>query len=122
VTTIDPRSPLNATLQAHLAQLRARARSTDAARGKPASAEVQSAAQALAQRVQAIAPDDPQRQRKAVRVFLEQELAQEFGPALLNDPAFPAMLDAVQDQMQQDAQAAEAVQRLGELLLAKSGV
>jgi hypothetical protein len=53
-----------------------------------------------------------------VRVVLEVELARTFGGAVLNDPAFPGMLDAVQEQMQADAQTAAAVHALGELLLA----
>jgi hypothetical protein len=74
-------------------------------------------ASGMAQRIHAIAADDPDRRQKAVRVFLESELAREFGSNLLNDAAFSHMLDDVQHQMQQDAQTAAAVHALGELLL-----
>jgi hypothetical protein len=73
----------------------------------------------MAQRIAAIDGAEPQRRRKAVRVLLEAELAREFGTALLNDPTLPQLLDAVQDQMQADAQLAEAVHALGDWLLAQ---
>jgi hypothetical protein len=85
--------------------------------GSAGASHVDAAAAALAQRIAAIAQDDPDRRRKAVRIVLEAELAREFGAQLLNDPRFPEMLDAVQRQMQQDAQAARAVHSLGEWLL-----
>ena len=53
-----------------------------------------------------------------MRCYLEGELAREFGVAILNDPAFPQMLDAVQEHMQGEAQTAAAVHAVGELLLA----
>jgi hypothetical protein len=71
------------------------------------------------QRLAGIDRTDPERRRKAVRVYLEGELAREFGDGVLNDPAFPQMLDAVQQQMHGDAQVAAAVHALGGLLLAK---
>jgi hypothetical protein len=117
VTTIDPRQSLVAALQSQLAPLRQRARTrSSAARAAPGAG--QAAAASMAQRLEAIAAADPDRRRKAVRVYLECELAREFGAPLLNDPQFPQMLDAVQEQMQQDAQVAAAVHALGDLLLA----
>jgi hypothetical protein len=73
---------------------------------------------AMTQRIQAIAEDDPDRPRKAVRIYLESEFAREFGASLLNDPEFAEMLDAVQQRLEDDAQTAGAVQALGRLLLA----
>ena len=113
--TIDPRQSLLA-LPVRLASLRqqlARARRTSS----PGASPMDAAAPALAQRIASIAQDDPDRRRKAVRIVLEAELAREFGAQLLNDPRFPEMLDAVQRQMQHDAQAARAVHNLGEWLL-----
>lgn len=72
----------------------------------------------MAQRIDSIDPTDPNRRRKAVRIYLEAVLTREFGSDLLNDPAFPQMLDAIQHQMQSDAQMSAAVQALGDLLLA----
>lgn len=123
MTTIDPRTQLAGALQAQLAAVRERAQAGPAAEAKSpakgAAASSQAAASAMLQRLQAIARDDPERRRKAVRLFLESEFAREFGGELLNDPAFPQMLDAVQEQMQADAQTAAAVDALGDLLLAK---
>ncbi|HET8744062.1 MAG TPA: hypothetical protein VFM98_00535, partial [Ramlibacter sp.] len=73
---------------------------------------------AVAQRIAALAPQDPQRARKAVRIYLEAELAREFGAKLLNDPQFPALVDAVQERMEGDAEMARAVEALARLLLA----
>lgn len=118
MTTIDPGTQLAGALQAQLAAVRERARSTQA-RGTAGSAEAGKAASAaMAQRLQAIAREDPDRRRKAVRLYLESELAREFGQDLLNDPLFPQLLDAVQDQMQADAPTAAAADALGDLLLA----
>jgi hypothetical protein len=66
----------------------------------------------------AIAPDDPHRRQKAVRLFLQGELVRKFGDGLLNDPQFSTMLDAVQDQMAHDEVTAAAVSALADLLLA----
>jgi hypothetical protein len=77
-----------------------------------------SAAAVAAQRIGSIEPTDPHRRQKAARIYLEAELIREFGSDLLNDPAFPQMLDAIQQQMQADAQTAAAVNALGDLLLA----
>lgn len=117
MTTIDPRHSLVSALQSQLAPLRQRAGTRRAAAASHQGA-AQAAAASMAQRLEAIAASDPDRRRKAVRVYLECELAREFGAAVLNDPLFAQMLDAIQDQMQQEAQVAAAVHALGELLLA----
>lgn len=120
MTTIDPNQRLAAALQQQLAALRERAGAhgpRGAARASRVAAPRLSAAR-LPQ-LQGIDPTDPDRHRKAVRCYLEGELAREFGSAVLNDPVFPQMLDAVQLQMQADAQTAAAVHALGEMLLAR---
>ena len=73
---------------------------------------------AMVQRIAALAPEDPERPHKAVRIYLEAELAREFGASMLNDPEFPALLEAVQHRLQEDAQTAGAVAALASLLLA----
>lgn len=118
MSTIDPRFPVTADLQARLASLRPRAPAAGASRVRSEQPESGASAAVLAQRIAAIDTNDPDRRRKAVRIFLEGELARTFGLALLNDPSFPALLDSVQDQMQQDTQAAAAVHALGDWLLA----
>lgn len=116
MTTIDPRQRLASALREQAAALRERA---PAQKGATASVTLASrdAAQILSERLRAIEPDDPQRRQKAVRLYLEAELAREFGAALLNDAAFADMLDAVQRQMEDDAQIAQAVDAVGALLV-----
>ena len=119
MSTIDPRAAVLAALHARLSPLGpSRPGPAGAAARSAGAGEPQAAASAAAQRIAAIDRTDPDRRRKAVRAVLEAELARTFGGGLLNDPAFPGMLDTVQDQMQADAQAAAAVHALGELLLA----
>ena len=116
MSTIDPRASVLAALQSRLASLRpSRPR---AGTGKSRAVRTEAVTSAVAQRVGALDRSDADRRRKAVRIVLEVELARTFGGAMLNDPAFPGMLDAVQDQMQADAQTAAAVHALGDLLLA----
>jgi hypothetical protein len=113
LTGIDPSQSLIGLLKARIASARPRA-SARSARSQETPA---ASASSLAQRIACIGADDPDRKRKAVRLFLESELVREFGPAVLNDPGFPQMLDAVQDQMAQDPASAQAVAALGDLLL-----
>lgn len=120
VTTIDPRMQLAAALQAQLAAVRERARAPQRARAAGASAPPGAQAAGMAQRILAIDRGDPDRRRKAVRVYLASELAREFGAGLLNDPSLPQLLDAVQQRMQEDAATAAAVETVGELLLART--
>jgi hypothetical protein len=120
MAAIDPSDGLAAAARAQLAAVRARG---DARNGERPSAVASGrstceVAPALQRRIAAIPPEDPDRPRKAVRIYLESELAREFGAGLLNDPGFPALLDAVQQRMQEDAQTAGAVEALGRLLLA----
>src|SRR5687767_7977381 len=114
MTTIDPHQRLAAALRDQLSALRQRGESQRLHGGHSAAPQAERPAigssQVMAQRIRSIAPADPDRLQKAVRVFLESELAREFGAVVLNDSAFPAMLDAVQQQMQQDADIAAAVQ------------
>jgi hypothetical protein len=70
-------------------------------------------------RVRQIARDDPQRGRKAFRVFLEAVLLSHFGGALVNDPRFFQMVDDVQHAMEADAQCGELVASAIEQLLSQ---
>src|SRR5437763_15499504 len=119
VTFIDPRHSVAAALQARLAAAGVRRRTSGPATDTAAAGgSAQRAAAALTQRIASIDRTDPDRRRKAVRVVLESELSRAFGAGLLNDPGFPVMLDAVQDQMEDDGEVAAAVRTLGDLLLA----
>jgi hypothetical protein len=120
VTTIDPGMQLAAALQAQLAAVRERARVPQRASAAGATAPPGAQTAGMAQRISAIDRGDPDRRRKAVRVYLESELAREFGAGLLNDPSLPQLLDAVQHRMQEDATTAAAVETVGELLLTRA--
>lgn len=119
MTTIDPRSGIAAALQARLA---AAAATRKHAPAPPSGTRNEAAATAarpgMAERIRAIAADDPQRRSRAVRIFLEAELLQAFGGELLNDPQFAVMVDAVHRQMREDPQLARASEALADLLLA----
>ncbi|HEX7634768.1 MAG TPA: hypothetical protein VF427_05740 [Noviherbaspirillum sp.] len=56
----------------------------------------------IAQRIQGIERDDPQRGRKAFRVFLESVLLSHFGEQLINDPKFYQLIDDIQMSMEAD--------------------
>jgi len=120
MTTIDPSASLAAAVRAQLAGVRERRASRAASggeRGERAAGGPRTVSRAMAERIASIAPEEADRSRKAVRIYLEAELAREFGAGLVNDPEFPTLLDAVQEQMQGDAQMAAAVEALGRLLL-----
>ena len=53
-------------------------------------------------RISQINPDDPQRGRKAFRVFLEVVLLSQFGEQMVNDPKFHQLVDDVQAAMEAD--------------------
>jgi hypothetical protein len=116
LTTIQPGHELAAILRQQVEAFRPRS----AGNGAAAAAQAQQApdlASVVAQRIQGIQRDDPQRRQKAVRIFLESVLLHELGSTLVQDPAFPEMVDAVQQQMQDDGKLAAAMNQLGELLL-----
>ncbi|WP_332827729.1 hypothetical protein [Ramlibacter sp.] len=118
MTTIDPSSQVALALQSQVAAMKERGKARGSAAPQAGSTPQGTVSGTLAQRMQAIAPDDPNRRQKAVRLFLQAEMVREFGDALLNDPQFGTMLDAVQEQMARDEKTAAAVSALGELLLA----
>jgi hypothetical protein len=85
-----------------------------AAAGDSAPADLQGL---VLRRVLAIDPEDPERQRKAFRIFLESVLTDELGVELINDPAFHRVVDTVQKTMEQDAALLPAIEQAGEYLL-----
>ncbi|HEY0588455.1 MAG TPA: hypothetical protein VGD52_20140 [Pseudoduganella sp.] len=70
-------------------------------------------------RVAQIAPDDPQRGRKAFRVFLEAVLLAHFGPRVANDARFHQMLDDIQQAMEGDPASSKLVEQAVAHLLAR---
>ena len=76
----------------------------------------------IVQRIALIAADDPERDHKVFRAFLEANLLAEFGEQLLRDPSFATMVDAVHKQMLGDDETAAAVKQSVHLLLSSPSV
>jgi len=76
--------------------------------------------QLVALRVRALSPNDPQRQKKAFRLFLESVLMQELGRDRLDNKGFDHMVDAVLQRMESDAGLSAALHEAGELLLSEA--
>jgi hypothetical protein len=73
--------------------------------------------QMVALRVRALSPNDPQRERKAFRLFLESVLVQSFGRDRLDDKGLEQMVDTVLQRMEGDPQLHAALREAGSLLL-----
>lgn len=71
----------------------------------------------LIDRVGTISPDDPERERKAFRYFLEATLLTEFGMEIINDPGFYRLVDRVQAQMESNPKIHAAAKSAAVLLL-----
>jgi hypothetical protein len=85
-------------------------------RGKPALAvqprqRAQSVAASALSRIRAVPPDNPDRRRQALRIYLETTLLQAFGAQLALDSGFTQLLDAVQERMASDPQIAAVADR-----------
>jgi hypothetical protein len=114
MTRIDSGPVLTTWLQTEVAALGARAKPAVA---RPQARQVtRDLATAALQRIRSIAQDDPDRSRKALRVYLETTLLQAFGPQLALDAGFTQLLDAVQDRMAADPQIAAVAERASALL------
>ncbi|HYF19723.1 MAG TPA: hypothetical protein VEA40_17785 [Ramlibacter sp.] len=111
--TIDPARFVAAALQARVA-----AQGAQKGLSRKPTPSAGGLAGTVTQRVQAIPADDPQRRRKALRVFLEALFLREFGGGLVQDPAFADLVQAVQEQMEADEALRRASQSLSDLLLA----
>lgn len=118
---LDPANQLAALIRVQVAQLRKRQGGSRAPSAPAASsgeaAESKDLAAVVADRIRAIPRDDPERERKAFRLFLETVLVSELGAAVANDPSFTVMVDHVQQQMESDAQLAQASRDAARVLL-----
>lgn len=114
MTRIDGTSTVAALLRAQMADAQ-RARADDARVNQSGShasdrrSEKGAAADSglpveedLLRRIRSISADDPDRRRKAFRLFMESVMLKEFGEQLRTDPQFPALLDSVIQQMEGD--------------------
>jgi hypothetical protein len=121
MTTVGPVSLLIAQIQAQAASWRRqRAVGGEAARPDPEAGlreEPTNWATYLSQEVRSIRPDDPQRHRKAFRVYLQSLLARECGITRIDDPGLLDLVDRVQETMERDPAICSAIQRAGEELL-----
>jgi hypothetical protein len=75
----------------------------------------------IASRIRQIGRDDPQRGRKAFRVFLEAVLLSSFGEQMVADPRFHQLVDDVQHAMEGQAGCAQLVGEAIDQLLATNG-
>jgi len=97
------------------------ARRLRSADGRTAGTPDGTLARLVEQRVRAIGRDDPQRGRKALRVFLEAALLDELGQHLLADPRFFDLVDEVQAALEQDASCQPVLEQAMAQLLAAGG-
>jgi hypothetical protein len=74
----------------------------------------------IGQRLTSLSHDDPERGRKAFRIFLESVLINELGDAMVNDPEFYELIDKVHCQMEESPQIAAAMKEAVALLLSGS--
>lgn len=121
MTSIGPSSLLLAEIRAQALAFRrrepARARSGPAQERRTAQQAPQDWAATLARAVVAIDPDDPRRQRKAFRAFLQTVLTRELAIEVPEDPAFQSLVDEVQEAMELSPRLREAMAKAGEMLL-----
>jgi hypothetical protein len=121
MSSIDPSERLATLLRNQVSALRGRSAAMQRSAAPASSPPGQAAASVAAQRIQSLSPDDPDRKKKALRIYLESVLLQEFGANLVHDPSFAEMVDAVQQQMQADQQLAAVADELSGLLVAGAG-
>lgn len=119
VSAIDPANQLAALIRVQVASLRDQrlARGGSVARSTTSTQTTPDVSAIVAKRIRAVSSDDPQRKRKALRVFLETVILSELGHELANDPAFPLMLDHVQLQMESEPELARVVDEAAGYLL-----
>jgi hypothetical protein len=116
---IDPAGRVAALIRSQVASLRRTAGARDASTPAPIprkGAGRQSLAGVIAQRLQSIDAQDPQRDRRVFRIFLESVLLAELGDDLINDPVFATMVDGIQQQMEGDPELAPMIHQAARLL------
>ncbi|WP_426165614.1 hypothetical protein [Pseudoduganella sp. R-34] len=122
VTSVSGVTALVRMIRSQLAPHGAAAgRRAPSADGRAAATPDGTLARLVEQRVRAIGRDDPQRGRKALRVFLEAVLLDELGQHLLADPRFFRMVDEVQEALEQDDSCQPLLEQAMAQLLATGG-
>jgi hypothetical protein len=118
MTSIDPSAQLAALIRSQVASFRKTpGRPAAKTKGTKKDHEERDIAALVTQRVGVIDPNDPQRERKAFKIFLESVLIAELGEELVNDPAFYAMVEEIQKQMEADPELAASMRTASNLLL-----
>lgn len=118
MTPIDSTAQLAALIRSQVSSLKKAApRQKQVKQSTSQSSEDRDIANLVAQRVGIIDPEDPQRERKAFKIFLESVLLAELGDELANDPAFYTMVEEVQQQMEADPELALSMQQASRILL-----
>jgi hypothetical protein len=116
VGAIGPVQQIVAAIRAEMADRVQSGAASRRATAKPARKPALRNGSLIADRVKALDPADPDRGRKAFRIFLESVLLAELGEELINDPGFYQMVDQVQRTMEDSprisAAMAKAVGRL----------
>lgn len=127
MTQIDGASRLAAMIRAQVATLGSRradaavprqdAGKRDPAQGAQGTGTEPDLAGVIARRVAAIDPNDPDRRRKAFRVFLETVLLAEFGESLMNDARFYQLVEDVHRHMESEPEVAAAIEEASRLMI-----
>lgn len=75
-------------------------RSTSPKRGAATSGKPRDLAETIGMRVAALQPDDPQYQRRVLRVIVEAALLDELGEGLINAPKFQGIVELVVGELE----------------------
>ncbi|SEL71551.1 hypothetical protein SAMN05216359_114117 [Roseateles sp. YR242] len=78
----------------------------------------QAVASLVLRRIKFIEPTDPDRRRKAFRIFIESVLLFELGNELINDPKFYDLVDEVESRMRGEPSLVNSIDHAADLLLA----
>lgn len=108
------RSQLSTRIEGKAAKNRANRKQTHLSQETGASENLEAL---IGQRIKAIDRADPQRGRKAFRVFLESVFLSEFGEHLANDPKFYQMIEDIHSSMEADPEIGKLVEQAIRLLL-----
>lgn len=121
MTGIDPTGKLSALIRAQAAALQQQNKSGDSKRtvkeSKSARAGPDDWMAQVTSAVASIGADDPQRRRKAFRIYLSSALSRELGIDQVSGSEFQHLLDKVQEVMVADADLNKAIDQAGDMLL-----
>jgi hypothetical protein len=123
MSTIDPSTRILAQIRALALEWRQRAGDAAGSRvlddHQPMSAadRPQDWMAQVARAVVAIEPNDPDRRRKAFRIYLQAVLVRECGIRRADDPGFQDLVDRVQQAMEADPRLRSSIETAGNMLL-----